>query len=37
MLDTSQITQIADQLTAFIWLTISRKEIRNVRGPASAS
>jgi effector-binding domain-containing protein len=33
MLDTPQITQTADQLTAFIRLTIPRKEIRNVMGP----
>lgn len=33
MLDTPQITQTADQLTAFIRLTILRKEIRNVMGP----
>ena len=33
MLDTPQITQTADQFTAFIRLTIPRKEIRNVMGP----
>jgi hypothetical protein len=33
MLDAPQITQTADQLTAFIRLTIPRKEIRNVMGP----
>lgn len=33
MIDTPQITQIAEQLTAVIHLTIPREEIRNVMGP----
>jgi effector-binding domain-containing protein len=33
MIDTPQITQSADQLTAIIRLTVPRAEIRNVMGP----
>jgi hypothetical protein len=33
MLDTPQLTQTADKLTAVIRLTIPREEIRNVIGP----
>jgi hypothetical protein len=33
MLDTPQLTQTADKLTAVIRLTIPREEIRNVMGP----
>ena len=33
MLDTPQIVETADQLTAVIRLTIAREEIRNVMGP----
>ena len=33
MLEQPQITQTADQLTAFIRLTVPREEIRNVMGP----
>src|SRR5438067_891590 len=33
MLETPQITQTPDQLTAFIRLTVPREEIRNVMGP----
>ena len=36
MLDTPQIAQTADQLTAVIRLTIPRSEIRNVMGPGIA-
>ena len=34
MIDTPQITETADQLTATIRLTVSRKEIQRVMGPA---
>ena len=36
MLDTPQIAQTTDQLTAVIRLTIPREEIRNVMGPGIA-
>ena len=36
MLDTPQIAQTTNQLTAVIRLTIPREEIRNVMGPGIA-